>query len=92
MADCDGLITSGIGKSCDTINAPVGVEKDLILVNYEDFDRTATLLATNVEANDSNNNEGGLTNIHLKTGTVQYVFEGTDYSVIPNVTSEVKED
>ena len=92
MADCDGLIASGIAKDCDTINAPVGVDKDLILVNYDDFDRTLTLDIANIEANDTNNNEGGLTNIELKIGTVQYVFEGTDYSVIPSVTSEVKED
>jgi hypothetical protein len=92
MADCDGLISGGIVKDCATINAPVGVDKDLILVNYDDFDRTATLLLANVEADDTNNNIGGLTNIELKLGAVQYIFEGTDYSVIPNVTTEVKED
>lgn len=92
MADCDGTITSGIAKDCDTINAPVGVDKDLILVNYDDFDRTATLLPANIEADDTNNNIDGLTNIELKTGAVQYVFEGTDYSVIPNISTEVKED
>ena len=43
MADCDGFITGGIEKNCASINAPVGVEKDLILVNYDDFDRIATL-------------------------------------------------
>lgn len=90
MAICDGLIASGITKDCASINAAVGVDKDLILVNYDDFDK-ALSLAT-LEADDTNNNEGGLTNIELKTGAVQYVFEGTDYSVIPNVTSEVKDD
>lgn len=92
MADCDGLIESGIERDCDTVNAAVGVDKDLILVNYEDFDRVATLLAANREVGDTNNNEGGLTNIELKVGAIQHIFEGTDYSVIPNVTSEVKED
>lgn len=92
MADCDGLIVSGIARDCVTVNAPVGVEKDLILVNYEDYDRVATLAASNQESDDSNNNQDGLGSIFLKTGAVQHVFEGTDYSVIPNVTSEVKED
>lgn len=92
MPDCSQLITAGIERDCDAVNAAVGVDKDLILVNYEDFDRAATLLAANREADDTNNNEGGLTNIELKSGAVQYVFEGTDYSVVPNVTSEVKED
>ena len=92
MADCDGIITGGITKDCATINAPVGVDKDLILVNYEDFNRALTLDAANVEADDTNNNIGGLTNIELIIGATQYVFEGTDYSVIPSVTTEVKED
>ena len=92
MADCDGLITSGIQRDCDTVNAPVGVDKDLILVNYDDFDRIATLLPSNIESDDTNLNEGGLTNIELKAGAIQHIFQGTDYSVIPNITSEVKED
>lgn len=60
---CFEEITAGIAKDCNSINAAVGVDKDLILVNYEDFDKTATLLAANVEADNTNNNEGGLTNI-----------------------------
>lgn len=92
MADCDGLIQSGIERNCNTVNAPVGVNKDLILVNYEDYDRIATLLPANQESDNSNNNEDGLTNIELKIGAVQHIFEGTDYSVIPNITGEVKED
>lgn len=92
MADCDGVITGGIVKDCATINAPVGVDKDLILVNYDDFDRALTLDVANIEADNTNNNEGGLTNIELLIGTVQHIFEGTDYSVIPSVTTEVKED
>jgi len=92
MADCNDLITSGIELDCEAFRAPVGVDKDLILVNYEDFDRLATVDPTNVEADDTNNNIDGLTSIKLKTGAEQFVFEGTDYSVVPNVTSEVKED
>lgn len=90
MAFCDGLITGGIARDCNTLNAPVGVDKDLILVNYEDFDRELTLATR--EQDDTNNNIGGLTAIQLKAGAVQHIFEGTDYSVIPNVTSETKED
>lgn len=92
MADCDGLISNGVERDCATVNAAVGVNKDLILVNYEDFDKVATLLTANREADNTNNNIGGLTNIELKVGAVQHIFEGTDYSVIPNITAEVKED
>lgn len=92
MADCTPLITSGILKNCDTVNAAIGQDKDLILVNYDEFDRALTLLIANREVADTNNNEGGLTNIELKTGAVQHIFEGTDYSVIPTITPEIKED
>tara|TARA_R110000851_G_scaffold162614_5_gene306460 strand:+ start:9157 stop:9732 length:576 start_codon:yes stop_codon:yes gene_type:complete len=92
MPDCNDLLVGGIVKDCDAINAAVGVDKDLILVNYEDFDHTATALVANIEVDDANGNVDGLTNIELKLGAVQYTFEGTDYSVVPNVTSEVKED
>ena len=92
MADCSDLITSGILLDCDTINAAVGVDKDIILVNYEDFDAIATKDVANIEADDTNNNIGGLTDIKLKIGAVQYIFEGTDYSVIPNIAAEVKEN
>ena len=92
MADCNELLTSGIIKDCDSINAAVGVDKDLIIVNYDDFDFEATNLLANRETDNSNKNEAGLTNIELKAGAVQYPFEGTDYSVVPNITSEVKED
>ncbi len=90
MADCDGLISSGVEKDCKTVNAAVGVDKDLILVNYDDFDKELTFATR--EADDTNKNIDGLTAIQLKAGAVQHIFEGTDYSVIPNVTSEVKED
>lgn len=89
---CTTIILSGIVKDCDTMNAPIGAEKDLILVNYEDFDLPGTLLVANREVGNTNNNIKGLTAIKLKTGAVQYIFEGTNYSVIPTVTTEVKED
>jgi hypothetical protein len=92
MADCVELITSGVARDCSDVNAAIGVDKDLILVNYEQFDKAATFAAGNRETDNTNNNEGGLTNIELKVGAVQYIFEGTDYSVIPTVTAEVKED
>ena len=92
MAICDGLITGGIDFNCDNYNAPIGVDKDLILVNYDEFDRIATLDAANREADDTNGNEGGLTNIELKLGAVQNVFEGRDYSIVPTVTSEIREN
>ncbi len=92
MANCEDLITLGISKDCDNLTASIGVDKDLILVNYDDFDRSATLDAANREADDTNGNEGGLTNIELGVGAIQYNFEGTDYSVIPTVTSEIREN
>lgn len=91
MADCASKIVNGIVKDCKTINAPIGVEKDLILVNYDDFDRLATLADANRIDTPDAPNEGGLTAIKLKVGALQYIFEGTDYSVIPSVTAEVKE-
>jgi len=92
MENCDGLISSGINRDCKTINSPIGVDKDLILVNYEDFDWALTFADTNRETTDANGNIEGLTNIQLKAGAIQYIFQGTDYSVIPNVTTEVRED
>ena len=92
MADCTSTITAGISLDCADINAAVGVNKDLILVNYDDFDRVATLGVANIEADDTNGNVGGLTNIELKSGATQYTFAGTDYSVQPTVSGEVKED
>jgi len=87
---CVNVITGGVVKDCATINAAIGVEKDLILVNYVDFDRALTLATREVD--NTNGNQGGLSAIQLKTGAVQYTFEGTDYSVIPSVTPEVRED
>lgn|SRR5690554_6774401 len=89
--NCDDIIGAGIPKDCASINAPVGADKDLILVNYEDFDYAGTVDASNRETDDTNNNIDGLTAIKLKTGAKQYIFEGTDYSVIPSTTGEVKE-
>ena len=87
---CIYTLAAGVPLVCADMNAQVGVGKDLILVNYDDFD-LATTLAT-VELTDANNNEEGLTNINLLSGAVQHVFEGTDYSVVPTVAPEVKED
>jgi hypothetical protein len=87
---CIYTLAAGVPLVCADINAQVGVGKDLILVNYNDFD-LATTLAT-IEADNTNNNEEGLTNINLKVGATQHVFEGTDYSVVPTVAPEVKED
>jgi hypothetical protein len=92
MTNCINVILTGITKDCSTMNAAIGAEKDLILVNYDDFDLEGTLLIANREADDTNKNLGGLTAIKLKNGTVQHIFEGTDYSVVPSVTPEVKED
>lgn len=89
---CVTTILSGIARDCATVNAAVGVDKDLILVNYDDFDLAETMLIANRETTDADNNLGGLTAIKLKKGAVQHIFEGTDYSVIPSVTPEVKED
>ena len=92
MADCTQLITSGISLNCEDINAPIGVEKDLILINWDNYDRDNTLAAANVEADDTNGNDGGLLNIFVYDNSLLYTFEGTDYSVQPTISSEVKED
>lgn len=89
---CNSAISAGIARDCKSVAAAVGVDKDLILVNYDDFDFAGTFDAANREIDDTNNNEGGLAAIKLKSGAIQHTFEGTDYSVIPTVTGEVKED
>ena len=92
MANCDGLISSGITLDCNDINAAIGVEKDLILFNYEDYDKAATMAVSNIESDNTNGNEGGLETIFLKSGAAPYTFEGTEYSVQPTISTEVKED
>lgn len=87
---CVELITSGIAKDCDTINAAIGSESDLILVNYVDFDKDLTLATR--EGDNTNGNDGGLTAIRLKIGATQYTFAGTEYSIVPNVATEIRED
>jgi hypothetical protein len=87
---CTYTLAAGVPLVCAEQSAQVGLQKDLILVNYSDFD-LATTLGT-IEADNTNNNEGGLTNINLLVGAVQYTFEGTDYSVVPTIAPEVKED
>ena len=92
MSNCVEIITAGILKNCATINAGIGSDKDLILVNYVDVDIEGTKALANRETDDTNGNEAGLSAILLKAGAVQYTFEGTDYSVVPTVTPEVRED
>ena len=92
MADCTQVITAGITLNCDDINAAIGVDKDLVLINWDNFDRANTLDPTNFEVDDSNGNEGGLTAIYVLDAAATYTFEGTDYSVQPTISSEVKED
>jgi len=87
---CTSVIVSGIEKDCATVNAAIGLDKDLILVNYADFDKVKTFLAGNRET--AGSNIKGLKNIFLKLGTVRHVFEGTDYSVSPSIVPEVRED
>lgn len=89
---CITAIINGVELDCLTINAAIGSDKDLILVNYKDFDKDATLAPGNREIDDLDGNLDGLTSIILKPAAVQYLFKGTDYSVIPTVTPEVKED
>jgi len=61
MADCWGIILKGIAKIVKQFNAAVGVDKDLILVNYDDFDKDGTTDdATNRVVTVDALNEGGL--------------------------------
>ncbi len=89
---CEKSIISGIEKDCKNFNAPIGAEKDLILINYKDFDKLATKSPFNRQLTNDLGNKSGLTDIILVPDAVQYIFEGTDYSVIPSVTPEVRED
>lgn len=85
-------ITNGIALDCAVFNESIGVEKDLILINYSDFDFESTSSIYNRQTDDVLNNLRGLTNIFLKPGATQHLFEGTDYSVVPTVSPEVRED
>jgi len=87
---CNYSLSGGVALVCADLTAQIGVGKDLILVNYDDFDKATTISA--IEADATNGNEEGLTNINLKVGATQYTFEGTDYSVVPTIAPEVKED
>lgn len=82
----DSTILNGIKKDCDTIYSRIGVDKDLILINYSDFDLEATLESGNFESDNTNQNIKGLSDIKLKENAVLNIFEGTEYSVIPTVT------
>jgi len=85
-------ITNGIALECGVFYEAIGADKDLILVNYDDFDLEQTASLLNRQLDDSLGNVRGLTDIFLKPGAIQYVFEGTDYSVVPSVSPEVRED
>lgn len=88
----DRSITDGITFDCGVFSEMIGADKDLILINYKDFDLESTSSIYNRQTDDSNGNNRGLTDIFLKDGAVKYVFEGTDYSVVPSVTPEQRED
>lgn len=85
-------ITNGIALECGVFFEAIGADKDLILVNYDDFDLEQTASIYNRQIDNTLENIRGLTDIFLKPGAVQYVFEGTDYSVVPSVTPETRED
>jgi hypothetical protein len=85
-------ITDGITLDCGVFSELIGAEKDLILINYQDFDLDSTASIYNRQTDNSNNNIRGLTDIFLKDGAVKHVFEGTDYSVVPSVSPEQRED
>jgi hypothetical protein len=89
---CSTVILNGIARDCNTVSASIGADKDLILVNYDSFQLTPTKALANRQLDDTYFNKDGLTSIFLKTTAMQHVFSGTDYSVIPSVTSEIKED
>lgn len=82
----DRTILNGIQRDCDTIHSRIGVDKNLILINYADFDLEATLDSSNFEIDNTNRNIKGLSDIKLNPGAVLYTFEGTEYSVVPTVT------
>ena len=72
---CITEIIKGVGLDCSTINAAIGSNKDLILVNYKDFDKVATLAVGNREIDNLDENLDGLTSIILKPGALQYTLK-----------------
>ena len=90
--NCTNLITSGVNLDCKALSDMIGAGKDLILVNYDDFDYAATFDASNKCDVVGAPNEGGIKEIILKDGAVQHLFEGTDNSVKPTVTAEQREN
>jgi hypothetical protein len=89
---CTNFILEGITKDCEADISPIGVDKDLILIEYKYFDLESTRLLSNREGDNSNNNYKGLSNIVLKDGAVLNVFEGVEYSVIPSIIPQARED
>lgn len=88
----NNLITSGILKNCDSIYDTIGVDKDLILVNYIDFNSEITLSEENKVLDPEGINYRGISKIILNENAKRYVFEGLNNSVIPSITSEERED
>ena len=86
------FILEGIVRDYQCENSEIGVDKDLILIEHKYLDLKATKLQSNREIDNVNNNYKGLSNIILKEGAILNVFEGTDYSVVPSVTPEARED
>ena len=90
--NCTNLIKSGVVLDCKSLSGMIGAGKDLILVNYEDFDYDKTFADDNKCSDVGAPNEGGIENIYLKANAVQHLFEGTDNSVKPTVTAEQREN
>jgi hypothetical protein len=86
------FILNGITRDCNSENDAIGVDKDLILIDYKYLNLEATKSSLNRQSDNTFNNYKGLTDIKLKTGAVLNIFEGAGYSVIPSVTPEVRED
>ena len=89
-------LSAGIDYDCANSNAAIGSDKILEIVQHSYIDLAQTLPGdnSNTESDNTNGNEGGLTKVFLETGGAAetYDFKGTDYSVMPFATQEIKED
>ena len=90
--DCTSLALADIDYVCADITAPVGSDRNLKITPYSNFNRIKTMATANRETDNTNNNEEGLTDIFVLDVAEIFTFTGTDYSVVPTVSSEVKED
>ena len=88
----NNLITSGILKNCDSIYDIIGVDKDLILVNYVDFNVDLTLSKVNKVLESEDINYKGISRIILNANAQTYFFNGSYNSVAPTITPELRED